>query len=201
MKFKLVEDLQDKYIYHACDKVYDQYNPLQNYGEGFHFCLDLEDLKLAMEDLKDKSIIVRYKLIDNLSPLQIKGDLGGWFSYDIAELLLANHEGRPVEDNYLIGDQPEILSEINLSDIDVEFLQNIKELQDPSVDSYYEVFSILNRYGYDSIEYDYSEGDTRSICIDDINHVDLSSAVKVFSKYEIQDSKAYRKHKRRKPRS
>lgn len=75
MKFKLVEDIQDRYLYHACNKIHNDENPFENYGEGFHFALDLEDLKQSMNNLYDKSIIVRYKLLDRLNPLKVSGDM------------------------------------------------------------------------------------------------------------------------------
>ena len=188
MRFRLKEDLQDKFLYHACNHIYNDKNPLENFGEGFHFCTNLEDLKESMPKLRDKSIIVRYKIENRLYPLQVFGDMdAGWFGFDIAELLLANHEGREVDPSYS-GDNPKIISSISLSDDDIKILKLIKKNEDEdSEDDFLKAFEILYKHGYNSIEYDYIEGAVRSICLDDLNYIDLSSAVKVFDKNEVQN--------------
>ena len=107
-----------KYLYHACSRIYNNKHIPINFGEGFHYSLDQSALEKAIPKLRDKSIIVRYEVKNDLIPLRVRGDLGGWFSYDIAELLIANIEHRDVESDYLIADQPIILSDLELDNDD-----------------------------------------------------------------------------------
>lgn len=171
---------QNNYLYHACNKIYNSENKPINFGEGFHYSLDQKSLEKSMSKLRSKSIIVRYKIKNDLVPLHVIGDLGGWFSYDIAELLLADTEARDVESVYLIKDQPIVLDHLNLSSEEIEILKTIKQ-DSSSLDNFDLIFSILKNHGYNCIEYNYIEGENaKSICLNDLNLIDLSSAVKVF---------------------
>lgn len=170
-----------KYLYHACSRIYNNKHMPINFGEGFHYSLDQSALEKAMPKLRDKSIIVRYEVKNDLIPLRVRGDLGGWFSYDIAELLIANIEHRDVESDYLIADQPIILSDLELDNDELVILKAIKQTT-YSLTDFDLVFSILKKHGYNCIEYNYIEGDNaKSICLNDLDLINLNSAKKVFS--------------------